>query len=158
MADPEAFHKTLTEQGQLLGRDQQVLSGVTQLLDSIAQQQAEQQAQLAQLVASVRGLIGQLQSMNITEPATSASVSTVMAAPSTPVFPVSKPDKFDGEPDKCRGFLLQCSVYFDNSPASSDQAKIAFIVLRLASKALEWATASWTQIYRLSYAQFLDGV
>ena len=50
---------------------------------------------------------------------------------------------------------IPASVYFDNSPASSDQAKISFIVSRLAGKALEWATASWTQIHRLSYAQFL---
>ena len=62
-AEQEALHRALTEQGQLLGRHQQVLSGVTHSLESLAQQQAEQQAQLAQLVASVKVLTGQLQSM-----------------------------------------------------------------------------------------------
>ena len=80
-ADPEAFQKALTEQGQLLGRHQQVLSGVTQSLESVANQQAGQQAQLAQLVTSVRGLTDRLHSMTV--------------APSHVVFPVSKPDKFD---------------------------------------------------------------
>ena len=40
--DPEAFQKALTELGQLLGRHQQLLSGVTHSLESIAQQQADQ--------------------------------------------------------------------------------------------------------------------
>uniref|UniRef100_A0AAR2L781 DUF4939 domain-containing protein n=1 Tax=Pygocentrus nattereri TaxID=42514 RepID=A0AAR2L781_PYGNA len=62
-----------------------------------------------------------------------------VAANST--FPVSRPDKFSGDPDKCHGFLLQCSVYFENSPVNSDSAKLSFIVSRLADRALEWATA-----------------
>ena len=39
-ADSEAFQKALSEQGQLLGRHQHVLSGVTHSLETLAQQQA----------------------------------------------------------------------------------------------------------------------
>ena len=34
-------------------------------------------------------------------------------------------------------------------------ARISFVVCRLAGKALEWATASWTDIQHLSYSQFV---
>ena len=154
-AEQEAFHKALTEQGQLLGRHQQVLSGVTQSLESLSQQQAEQQAQLAQLVTSVKDLTGQLQQMTLTDPAVSPVPSPAIVENSGACFPVSKPEKYEGDPDKLRGFLLQCSVFFENSPRSSDQARISFVVSRLAGKALEWATASWTDIQHLSYSQFV---
>uniref|UniRef100_A0AAR2JVU4 CCHC-type domain-containing protein n=1 Tax=Pygocentrus nattereri TaxID=42514 RepID=A0AAR2JVU4_PYGNA len=88
--------------------------------------------------------------------------STLRTAPVNPVttptlttFPVSKPDKFTGNPDLCRGFLLQCSVFFDNSPVGSDQAKISFVVSRLSEKALEWATASWPAFNGWTYERFL---
>ncbi|XP_036450103.1 uncharacterized protein LOC118824207 isoform X2 [Colossoma macropomum] len=86
-ADPEALQKALNEQGQLLGRHQQNLTGVIHSLESLAHQQAEQQAQLAQLVASVQGLTGQLQTMRLTEPAVSPDLPTTAAPSSTTVFP-----------------------------------------------------------------------
>ena len=42
-------------------------------------------------------------------------------------FSVSKPDKFDGSLELCRGFLLQCSLFFSNSPPSSDGAWICLL-------------------------------
>ena len=86
--------------------------------------------------------------VNVTSPRFQAEASSS-------VFTVSKPDKYEGDPDKCHGFLPQCSVYFENSPNSSDQAKISFIISRLMDKAREWATASWTHIHHLSYTQFI---
>ena len=46
-------------------------------------------------------------------------------------------------------------MYFDNSPASTDQAKISFIVSRLADKALEWATAIWANVQNQIHEQFV---
>uniref|UniRef100_A0AAR2IRM3 Retrotransposon gag domain-containing protein n=1 Tax=Pygocentrus nattereri TaxID=42514 RepID=A0AAR2IRM3_PYGNA len=66
-----------------------------------------------------------------------------------------QPDKFSCDPDQCRGFLLQCSVFFDNSPVATDQAKISFVVSRLAGKALDWATASWSSFSNWTYACLL---
>uniref|UniRef100_A0AAR2KRE0 DUF4939 domain-containing protein n=1 Tax=Pygocentrus nattereri TaxID=42514 RepID=A0AAR2KRE0_PYGNA len=92
---------------------------------------------------------------NLTDqPAVLAPTSPAAATPQT-TFPVSKPDKFSGDPDQCRGFLLQCSVFFDNSPVARDQAKISFVVSRLAGKALDWATASWSLFSNWTYARFL---
>uniref|UniRef100_A0AAR2M0A3 DUF4939 domain-containing protein n=1 Tax=Pygocentrus nattereri TaxID=42514 RepID=A0AAR2M0A3_PYGNA len=94
--------------------------------------------------------------------ATNLTDQTAVLAPTSPAaatpqttFPVSKPDKFSGDPDQCRGFLLQCSVFFDNSPVATDQTKISFVVSRLAGKALDWATASWSSFSNWTYARFL---
>ncbi|XP_042604430.1 uncharacterized protein LOC122141334 [Cyprinus carpio] len=55
------------------------------------------------------------------------------------------PDKFDGSPDNCTGFLRQCSIYFSNQPETyrQDHTKCSFIMTLLTGKALEWATAVW---------------
>uniref|UniRef100_A0A3B1IDC4 DUF4939 domain-containing protein n=1 Tax=Astyanax mexicanus TaxID=7994 RepID=A0A3B1IDC4_ASTMX len=66
-----------------------------------------------------------------------------------------KPEVFDGDPEKCSGFLLQCSVFFSNTPPTTDKAKIGFIVSRLSGKALEWATAVWDSVSESSYDAFL---
>uniref|UniRef100_A0AAR2JHZ5 DUF4939 domain-containing protein n=1 Tax=Pygocentrus nattereri TaxID=42514 RepID=A0AAR2JHZ5_PYGNA len=79
-----------------------------------------------------------------------APTSPADATPQT-TFPVSK---FSGDPDQCRGFLLQCSVFFDNSPVATDQAKISFVVSRLTGKALDWATASWSSFSNWTYALY----
>ena len=100
MAPLEAFQKLLDEQSHLLGPHQQVLAGVTQSLESLAQQQSKQQARLVQLVSSVKGLTSELQTLSATEPALRPAPSTQIQA-TTFLFPVSKPDKSDGNPNKC---------------------------------------------------------
>uniref|UniRef100_A0AAR2LYX5 DUF4939 domain-containing protein n=1 Tax=Pygocentrus nattereri TaxID=42514 RepID=A0AAR2LYX5_PYGNA len=80
---------------------------------------------------------------------------TLLNATSGHFFPICKPEPYDGNPNKCSGFILQCSVYFSNSPPSTDQSKIAFIISCLTGKALDWATASWSFLQTLSYSDFL---
>lgn len=55
------------------------------------------------------------------------------------------PEKYDGAPGRCRGFLLQCSIYIAQQPQAftNEEAKVAFIVSLLSGKALEWTTAVW---------------
>uniref|UniRef100_A0A3B4D6I7 CCHC-type domain-containing protein n=1 Tax=Pygocentrus nattereri TaxID=42514 RepID=A0A3B4D6I7_PYGNA len=126
-----------------------------QNLKTLVRYLSEQQSQLTQLVASIKGLSSQLHTLNLAEPELDKATPMAPVSSSLVTFPVSKPNKFKGNPDKCRGFLLQCSLFFDNFPASTDQARISFIVSRLSEKALEWATASWDHIHRMTYLQFL---
>ena len=123
-AELEAMQKVLANQGQLLGRHQQLFVGLNQSVDDLGRRQTEQQAQLSQLLKDVSL---QLQSLCNIQPATQptqpTAASTEIVNPTTH-FSVSKLDKFDGSPDKCSGFLLQCSVFFSNSQPSSDKAKI----------------------------------
>ncbi len=55
------------------------------------------------------------------------------------------PDKFDGSPSKCKGFLLQCSMFVSQQPRlyPTDDSRIAFVCSLLTGRALEWATAGW---------------
>ncbi len=56
------------------------------------------------------------------------------------------PDKFDGSPSKCKGFLLQCSMFVSQQPRlyPTDESCIAYVYSLLTRRALEWATAVWS--------------
>ncbi len=58
---------------------------------------------------------------------------------------LSLPERFDGTPDKCKGFLLQCSLFLDQQPSlyPTDISRASFICSLLSGRALEWATAVW---------------
>lgn len=68
------------------------------------------------------------------------------------------PRPFAGDLGKCRGFLLQCSLIFDQKPSTyaSDRSKVSFIVGLLTSRALTWAEAflETTPLHSLSYRSF----
>ncbi len=51
------------------------------------------------------------------------------------------PEQFDGSPTKCKGFLLQCSMFVNQQPMlySTDDSRIAFVCSLLTGRALEWA-------------------
>ena len=75
-------------------------------LGDLAQQQTAQQSQSSQLIDGMKDLSAQLQ-LCVLQPVSTPSLPSPLIVAS-PAFPVSKPDKFDGSPDKCIGFLLQC--------------------------------------------------
>ncbi len=73
----------------------------------------------------------------------------IQSLPPTRADPVRifLPDKFDGLAKKFRGFLRQCTIYFDNQLEAfrRDSAKCSFMMSLLTGKALEWASAVWDQ-------------
>ncbi len=75
------------------------------------------------------------------------SVSTaILPAQSTSVNPrLAFPEKYDGNPTHCRGFLLQCNLFVNQQPAlySTEEGRIAFVCSVLTGSALEWMTAVW---------------
>uniref|UniRef100_A0A3Q3K890 DUF4939 domain-containing protein n=1 Tax=Monopterus albus TaxID=43700 RepID=A0A3Q3K890_MONAL len=58
--------------------------------------------------------------------------------------PIPEPDVFDGDVEKCRGFLLQCCSaacsVFDHQPRTflTEREKISYVINRLQGKALIW--------------------
>uniref|UniRef100_W5NNH0 CCHC-type domain-containing protein n=1 Tax=Lepisosteus oculatus TaxID=7918 RepID=W5NNH0_LEPOC len=104
---------------------------------------------LLQLQASVQQISAHLSAMppigSRGSNAGAAALAPPLPAP-TPAYrplPLNPPDRFDGNPTKCRGFLAQCALVFRLHPETffCPQDKIAFIVSWLTGRALEWATA-----------------
>ncbi|KAL0171117.1 hypothetical protein M9458_031428, partial [Cirrhinus mrigala] len=95
-----------------------------------------------QLVRAVQGL-QVAASLVATPPPSPAQPPAVQPAVASPRL--AFPDKFDGTPTKCKGFLLQCTLFVNQQPNlyATDESKIAFVCSLLTGKALEWATAVW---------------
>ena len=53
------------------------------------------------------------------------------------------PDKYDGTPSKCSGYLLQCSLYFAHQMGipTTERSKVATVISLLTGRV--WATAVW---------------
>ena len=57
------------------------------------------------------------------------------------------PQRYNGNPGGCRGFLTQCDLAFELQPSMypSDRSRIAYLITLMTDKALAWATAIWGQ-------------
>ncbi len=58
---------------------------------------------------------------------------------------LSFPEKYDGAPNKCKGFLLQCTMFMDQQLLlyPTDDSLVSFVCSLLTGRALDWATAVW---------------
>ncbi|KAI2668804.1 Transposon Tf2-11 polyprotein [Labeo rohita] len=105
------------------------------------------QQQLDRLTDLTGQLVRALQGLQLTAPpAIPPTTSTpVGAQPVTSSPRLAFLEKFDGSPTKCKGFLLQCSLFVTQQPHlyPTDESKIAFVCSLLCGRALEWATAVW---------------
>ncbi len=131
--DPAVFFHFTTEvsaQATILVTHQQQLTRLTLLTEEMitAVRELRQQTPMAQTPAS-----------NISSP--DPTPSTSITSPR-----LAFPDKFDGSPSKCKGFLLQCSMFVSQQPRlyPTDESRIAFVCSLLTGRALEWATAVWS--------------
>ncbi len=126
--------------------DPAALRQLTTELTAQASQLAVHQQQLQHLTALTEQLVTALQGVHVTQPQAAASPppAPVMQAP--PVSPrLAFPEKFNGDPTRCKGFLLQCSLFVNQQPAlyPTESGRIAFVCSLLTGKALDWATAVW---------------
>ncbi|KAL2102437.1 hypothetical protein ACEWY4_001605 [Coilia grayii] len=77
-------------------------------------------------------------------PATPPSPAPTVTGP-RPEVRLPSPQRFDGDPGSCRGFLTQCALSFQLHPSSfpTEEAKVAYITTLMSGRALVWATALW---------------
>ncbi|KAI4899740.1 hypothetical protein NFI96_016540 [Prochilodus magdalenae] len=153
MAELKDFQEALVNQGRLLGQHHQTVDALSVSVSDLAKQQSVQQTQLAQISANLRDISAHLAQLQV--PVRTGIEPAATPLPTSGSFPVGKPEKFDGAPNLCSGFLLQCSIYFANSPPCSDKSRIAFVVSLLIGKALDWATAVWPSYERGTYEDFI---
>ncbi len=119
-------------------------------VSSQAQQLAIHHQQLQRLTSLSEELVKTLQHLQMsasTPPAPQASVNmAVLPAQSTSVSPrLAFPEKYDGNPTHCRGFLLQCTLFVNQQSAlyATEEGKILFVCSLLTRSALEWMTTVW---------------
>ncbi len=111
-----------------------------------------------ELVRSMQALRLPAPEMNVPShhppPAASATTSTT----ATPCL--AFPEKFDGSPTRCKGFLLQCSMFIGQQPMlySTGDSCIAFVCSLLTERTLEWATAVWNDDHAVfpSFTSFIQ--
>ncbi|KAL0183816.1 hypothetical protein M9458_019512, partial [Cirrhinus mrigala] len=108
---------------------------------------ASHQQQLAHLTPLTEEMVKTLRSLRLptAQSPTAAAAQPTSPAPSVASPRLAYPDKFDGSPAKCKGFLLQCSLFVTQQPAlyPTEESRIAFVCSLLTGKALDWATAVW---------------
>lgn len=130
------------------------LAQVSTELSAQATQLATHHQQLTHLTSLTEELVRAMQQLRhpnpaVTPPATmTASQPThVSNAPATVSPRLAFPEKFDGSPSRCKGFLLQCKLFVNQQPAlyPTDSSRVAFVCNLLTGKALEWATAIWKE-------------
>ncbi|KAL0150331.1 hypothetical protein M9458_054333 [Cirrhinus mrigala] len=98
--------------------------------------------QLDRLTDLTDQLVRALQGFQAAAPPASSPPS---AQPVTSGPRLAFPEKFDGTATKCKGFLLQCSLFVNQQPHlyPTDECKISFVTSLLSGRALEWATPVW---------------
>ena len=144
-AETERLKHILATQGVLVGQHDTTLRSVMESLQH--------------LTTSVNQLGGQMENMAAHFSATSAAPPSAVAAPVSPpasaapapVTPASLPCEphipipagYAGDLGTCAQFLHQCSLVFNQQPATyfSDQSKIAFVMSLLVDRAASWALA-----------------
>uniref|UniRef100_A0A6Q2XI02 DUF4939 domain-containing protein n=1 Tax=Esox lucius TaxID=8010 RepID=A0A6Q2XI02_ESOLU len=53
---------------------------------------------------------------------------------------IALPEKYDGNPEGCHGFLLQCELYFGDEHYTNHESVTTLITL-LSGRALKWVMA-----------------
>ncbi len=122
---------------------------------------ASHQQQLSRLTSLTEELVKTLQALQLSPPTVSPPMPNPLPpAPVTASPRLAFPEKFDGSPTKCKVFLLQCSMFVNQQPTlySTDDSRIAFVCSLLTGRALEWATAVWSDGHAVfpSFTSFLQ--
>ncbi|KAL7845134.1 hypothetical protein AOLI_G00233260 [Acnodon oligacanthus] len=128
-AELDPIKSTLQNQGAVIGSHEQLLHDMIQQLTLLVRVQSEG-----------------------AQPASVSAAATLVLAsspPSTDPNPVwvdavvANPERYAGDPETCRGFLLQCSLVFEMQPSwfPTERSKVAYMISLLTGRALAWATS-----------------
>ncbi len=154
--DPTASDSSLQKTSP--NQDPAVLTQLTSEVSAQASMLAAHHQQLQRLTSLTEELVRTLQTLHVANLPTNATPSVPSPPPITPTMPptsqsprLSLPDKYDGSPEKCKGFLMQC--YQQPLTFPTDASQVSFICSLLTGRALDWATAIW-EGNRLSFTTY----
>uniref|UniRef100_A0A3Q3AJP0 Ty3 transposon capsid-like protein domain-containing protein n=1 Tax=Kryptolebias marmoratus TaxID=37003 RepID=A0A3Q3AJP0_KRYMA len=145
ITDPLPNHSGGGQAADMLVHHEQRLDQYETLINQLFQVQQDACSTLDQVSHRLVDLNNRLGTLIPTMPPVSAAV-TVPRPPLQLLVqePELKPAEcFDGDTDRCGGFLLQCNFAFARSPSLfvSHASKIIYIVSVLKGRALRWAQA-----------------
>ncbi|KAL6471818.1 hypothetical protein MHYP_G00204680 [Metynnis hypsauchen] len=137
-AELDPIKSALQNQGAAIGRHEQLLHDMMQQLTLLVRAQAEG----AQPASTGTGAA-----------AGASAAAPALASPLPPTDPtpirgeasVANPERYAGDPETCRGFLLQCSLVFEQQPSRfpTERSKVAYMTSLLTGRALACATSLW---------------
>lgn len=110
-------------------------------------------AEMGQLAAQVQSLVTFVQQLPM--PTTAQVIYPLGAG-----IKLAPPERYSGDPGKCKPFLTDCLIHFDHSPQifSMDHSKITFMISHLTGRAKVWATAKWSRNSLQSPPQFQNAL
>uniref|UniRef100_A0A3Q2ZVI9 DUF4939 domain-containing protein n=1 Tax=Kryptolebias marmoratus TaxID=37003 RepID=A0A3Q2ZVI9_KRYMA len=135
-------------------------------LQELGNRQAETNRRLAELTSFLRSRFPQTSAPSSTpdpaqanpsapEPASEALVQSTVSDCHLP-----SPPRFDGDPQRVWGFLMQCNIQFNHSPHrfALDSTKISYIIAHLSDCALDWAEVRFSSStdFNCTYEEFLS--
>lgn len=149
-----SLQRAVSSHGQLLGQHEQHLRALSESSQSMVNQISELTHQVSLLTSLLTS------SVHPAPPPQSVPVAAAPVPPPPRDSHATDPEPFSGQMDKCRGFLLQCAMMFQQRPQTfvSDQSKIQYLLGLLRGRALAWAEAVYSSqsVGTWSYEDFVQ--
>ena len=145
-AESDKVRQALSSQGTRIGQHDAALQEFSEVLRGFSVGMTELGARMEQIGSQVSSLAAP---GSIHGPAVSSAsdfhAAAHVASPSQLREPfIPTPVRYSGELGRCRQFLHQCTLVFEQQPLSyaSDRTKTAFMMSLLSDQAADWAVAN----------------
>lgn len=140
-ADFKHLQDAVSIQGELLGRHDSQMSAILQTVQDL-------RVNFDSMAVSIDE---QLKRLTVQAAAPEPPVAPSPPSASVPFTPapteprLSPPERYAGEPGRCKSFLIQCSLIFELQPSSfpTPRSQVAYAITLLSGKPREWATREW---------------
>lgn len=140
------------EEAQSLSNAERILAAVSSQAATMERHEqvlAQQESAVSRLGQAISEILQHLQGLSNPRQNVEPQLQIPPSAPSTtsshPEVHLPHPERYDGSPGGCRGFLTQCSLSFELQPSKfpTSRSKVAYVITLLSGRALAWATALW---------------
>uniref|UniRef100_A0A3B3VUX8 DUF4939 domain-containing protein n=1 Tax=Poecilia latipinna TaxID=48699 RepID=A0A3B3VUX8_9TELE len=129
----------------------------------LGNRQNETNCQLAELTSFLRDRFQQPSAVSSVQDPAAQTAPPLAPTSQAPIqstssdCPLPSLPRFDGDPRKFRGFLMQCNNQFNHTPHRfvHDSSKISYIIAHLSDRALDWAEVKFSSSTQLNPRQSL---